>query len=125
MPTVEEARAEWAESIDDPAYTTFVAEADGEVVGSAIGSSLELSSLHTGPARPEGAGFLGFAAVLPQARGRGVGRALAEAVLAWSRDSGHPCVVTDWRVTNLLSSRAWPRLGFRPTFLRLHRLVGH
>lgn len=125
MPTVEEARAEWVESIDDPAYTTFVAEVDGEVVGSAIGCSLELSGLHTGPARPEGAGFLGFAAVLPQARGRGVGRALGEAVIGWSRDEAHPCVVTDWRVTNLLSSRAWPRLGFRPTFLRLHRLVGH
>ena len=34
-------------------------------------------------------------------------------------------VVTDWRAPNLLSSRAWPALGFRPTFLRLHRLLGH
>lgn len=125
LPTLEEAAAEWEESVDDPAYTTFVAESDGAVVGSAIGCSLELSSLHTGPARPEGAGFLGFAAVLPQARGRGAGRALGEAVLAWSSEQGHPCVVTDWRMTNLQSSRAWPRLGFRPTFVRLHRLVGH
>jgi hypothetical protein len=34
-------------------------------------------------------------------------------------------VVTDWRVTNLLSSRTWPRLGFKESFLRLHRLVGY
>ena len=34
-------------------------------------------------------------------------------------------MVTDWRVTNLLSSRAWPALGFTETFLRLHRLVGY
>ena len=31
-------------------------------------------------------------------------------------------MVTDWRVTNLLSSRFWPRRGFRTSFLRLHRL---
>jgi len=26
-------------------------------------------------------------------------------------------------MTNLLSSRAWPRLGFRPTYYRLHRAI--
>jgi hypothetical protein len=34
-------------------------------------------------------------------------------------------VATDWRVTNLLASRTWPRLGFAESFLRLHRLVGY
>ena len=63
--------------------------------------------------------------MFPEARGLGAGRALGEAVLAWSAEQGHACVVTDWRATNLLSSRAWPALGFRPTFLRLHRLLGH
>ena len=47
----------------------------------------------------------------------------AKAVLLWARDAGHPTVVTDWRETNLLSSRTWPRLGFRPTFRRLHRAI--
>jgi GNAT superfamily N-acetyltransferase len=74
---------------------------------------------------PENAGFLGFAAVFPDARGVGAGRALGEAVLQWCRTEQHSCVATDWRETNLLSSRAWPALGFRPTFLRLHRLLGH
>lgn len=32
-------------------------------------------------------------------------------------------VVTDWRMTNLSASRAWPALGFRPTFFRLHRAI--
>jgi hypothetical protein len=45
-------------------------------------------------------------------------------VLAWSRDEGQPCVATDWRATNLMSSRTWPALGSRPTYLRLHRLLG-
>jgi hypothetical protein len=50
---------------------------------------------------------------------------LGEAVLGWSAERGFDCVVTDWRVTNLLSSRAWPALGFEETFLRLHRMIGY
>ena len=122
-PTLEEATIEWEEGFDDPAYTTFVAEHDGRVVGSAIGCAIDVSSEHAGIVRPPNAGFLGFAAVLPEARGLGVGRALGEAVLTWARDAGHPTVVTDWRETNLLSSRTWPRLGFRPTYRRLFRAI--
>jgi GNAT superfamily N-acetyltransferase len=120
-----EYEAEWDKDFDDPAYTVFVAERDGEVVGSAIATSLETSSMHKTLARPDNAGFLGFAAVAPHARGRGAGRALGEAVIGWAADTGFDCVVTDWRATNLLSSRAWPALGFKESFLRLHRLVGY
>jgi len=128
--TYNEAAADWeqqfgAEERGDRTYATFVAERDGAVIGSSIGCRLTVSSGHTGPARPQGAGFLGWAVVRPDDRGSGVGRALGEAVLAWSATEGHPAVVTDWRATNLQSSRAWPRLGFRPTFHRLHRQVGH
>ncbi|GIJ23813.1 hypothetical protein Vlu01_44370 [Micromonospora lutea] len=123
MGTLEESVAEWEADFDDPAYTTFVAEADGRVIGSAIGCALEKSSTHLSLARPEHAGFLGFAAVLPHARGAGAGRALGTAVIDWAVSAGFDSVVTDWRVTNLLSSRAWPALGFTETFLRLHRLI--
>ena len=123
--TVEESIAEWAEDIDDAEYTTFVAERDGKVIGSAVGCALEKSSAHLSLARPDNAGFLGFAAVFPHARGAGAGRALGEAVIDWAARSGFDSVVTDWRVTNLLSSRAWPTLGFTETFLRLHRLIGY
>ena len=123
LPTLEETRAEWDEDFDDPKYTTFVAEREGEILGAAIGCAIELSSSHRSLALPRGAGFLGFAAVLPEHRGLGVGRVLGEAVLAWAGEAGYPAVVTDWRMTNLLSSRTWPRLGFRPTFYRLHRAI--
>ena len=63
--------------------------------------------------------------MLPEARGLGAGRALGEAVLAWTPRHGFTSAVTDWRATNLLSSRTWPRLGFRPSFLRLHRHLGY
>ena len=125
VPTPEEATADWEESFDDEGFAYFVAEHAGRVVGASVGCALEKSSSHTGLARPDHAGFLGFAAVLPEARGLGAGRAVGEAVLAWTAEIGFTSAVTDWRATNLLSSRTWPRLGFRPSFLRLHRRLGY
>ena len=85
---------------------------------------IEKSSQHTGLARvPSGAAFLGFAATLPEARGSGAGLALTNAGLDWAREQGYPVVVVDWRETNLLASRFWPRRGFRRTFLRLYRSI--
>ena len=122
-PSLEETRAEWEEDFDDPAYATFVAVVDGRVVGSAVGCSVTMSGMHTGIAQPDDAGFLGFAAVLEDARGSGIGRALGTTILDWAAAEGYGAIVTDWRATNLLSSRTWPRLGWRPTFFRLFRAI--
>jgi len=106
LPTVEDARAEYEADFDDPRFATFVVEREGEVIGSAIACAIELSSDHKSLALPPGAGFLGFASVMPEARGLGAGRVLGEAVLEWARETEREWVVTDWRMTNLLSSRA-------------------
>jgi GNAT superfamily N-acetyltransferase len=125
VPTFEETLAELeAEGVDDPRFATFVAEYGGRVVGSAVGCAIDESPEHAGIVRPPGAGFLGFAAVLPDVRGMGVGRALGETVLAWARDAGHATIVADWRSTNVESNRTWLALGFRPIFHRLHRAIG-
>lgn len=123
IPGPDQVRAGLEHDLDDPRFTMLVAEHQGRVVGTATACSIELSSINTGLIRSASAGFLGFAAVLPEARGLGAGRALGESVLAWSRDAGYAWVATDWRATNLEASRAWPALGFRPTFLRLHRAI--
>src|SRR5262249_54072351 len=123
--TVEEAIAGWEEDFDDPDYVTFVIERDGAIVGMAVGSALDKSSSNTGLIRPDHAGYLNIASVLPAARGQGAGRVLGQAVIDWCVEAGFDCVGTDWRTTNLLSSRAWPNLGFVPTFLRLHRTIGY
>jgi len=124
VPTFEETLAELeAEGLADPRFATFVAEYHGRVVGSAVGCAIDESSEHAGIVRPAGAGFLGFAAVLADARGVGAGRALGETVLAWARDAGHETIVTDWRSTNVESNRAWLALGFRPIFHRLQRAI--
>ena len=88
LSSYEEKLKEWEDDIDDPEFTTFVAEYDGRIVGSAVGCRLEKSSANAGLVRPENAGFLGFAAVFPDARGLGVGRALGEAVLELVRGPG-------------------------------------
>ena len=61
--------------------------------------------------------------MFPEARGLGVGKALGETTLAWSRDAGFEAIQTDWRSTNIEADRTWRGLGFRPTFRRLHRLI--
>lgn len=67
--------------------------------------------------------LLEVAATRPEARGRGVGRALTRAGLADAAAAGYGVCVTDWRSTNIEAARFWPRFGFRPTVYRLTRKV--
>lgn len=125
VPSLEETIEEWHETLGGDDFAVFVAEVDGRVAGSAVACDLSQSTGHSGLAAVDDAGLLAFAAVDPDARGRGAGRALGEAVLDWSARQRYRHVVTDWRTTNLLSSRTWTGLGYRPTFYRLHRLLGY
>ncbi|MGH3072237.1 MAG: GNAT family N-acetyltransferase [Gaiellaceae bacterium] len=121
--TPEEARAEILEDLFKPEIGDLVLEQAGRIVGAFQLVPVELSSVHSGLARPEGAALLGWAATDPSVRGSGAGVALTEASFAWAHERGHEIMVTDWRVTNLLSSRFWPARGFRDTFLRLYRHI--
>jgi predicted N-acetyltransferase YhbS len=119
----DELRAEIEDNLASDEVGELVAEVDGRVVGNFTVVPVERSSGHRSLARPEGACLLGFAATLPEVRGSGLGLALTRASFAWAYRAGYRTMVTDWRVTNLLSSRFWPRRGFRLTFLRLYRSV--
>ena len=123
VPAPADVRADWEEELADPTFGIFLADVDGQTVGTAVGAPASVSSAHSGLARPEGAAVLGYAATLPEYRGRGVGMALTEAVFEWARKAGYSTVVVDWRETNLLSSRFWPNRGFRRTFVRLYRSI--
>jgi GNAT superfamily N-acetyltransferase len=118
-PPAEELREGWAEALADPACAVFLATQDGRLAGHVLLHPAE-AALGT----PPGCVELGTQATVPDARGRGVGRALTAHALAWAAAAGYATIATDWRATNLLSSRYWPARGFRPTFHRLHRVVG-
>ncbi len=116
----EDFAAEWRDTWDDPSsFPHFVAEQDGSVVGHAL-----LYRRPTGDLRvPNDNIDLAHAATLEHVRGEGIGVALTEYVLHWAHEQGFRSMTTDWRSVNLLSSRFWPRRGFRPTFFRLYRSI--
>ena len=120
-------RASIEEDIAAEEIGALVAEVDGRLAGGfTVGPAESVGDgphVFTGLARPERAAYLAWAATVPEVRGSGVGVALTEAAFAWARRAGYETMVTDWRVTNLLSSRFWPRRGFRTTFLRLYRSI--
>lgn len=109
-------RDDYLEEIDGPdGFWLAVDATDGRPLGMTISYAPD-----PGLAVPDGATYLGSTMALPEERGRGVARALLRFVLERGRDAGATHCVTNWRTTNLLASRTWPRLGFRHTH---HRLV--
>ncbi|MGZ4382012.1 MAG: GNAT family N-acetyltransferase [Gaiellaceae bacterium] len=119
----DELRAMFAEDISNDELGELVYERDGRVVAHFEVVPVERASMHRGLAQPDGAACLGWAASLPDVRGSGAGLALTGAAFAWAHEHGYTSMVTDWRETNLLSSRFWPSRGFRRSFLRLYRSI--
>lgn len=120
IPRREELLAEWEDTWEgQDTFTHFVAELDGRVVGQALLYARPEGDLRV----PSGNIDLAHAEVSEELRGRGVGLALTAHVLAYAHEHGFRSMTTDWRSVNLLSSRFWPRRGFRPQYLRLYRAV--
>jgi ribosomal protein S18 acetylase RimI-like enzyme len=123
LPTPDVIREEWHKTLADDEERVLIGFLEGRPVACWSVSDASLSRHYDGLMLPERASYLAFAATVPEARGSGIGVALTAAVMARERDEGYECMVTDWRVTNLLASRFWPRRGFRPMFLRLYRSI--
>lgn len=123
VPTREETESELAEDFDNPNYTVWIAEHEGRIVAELVGVDIHESHSWTALMTPVSAGFLGYAATLPEARGLGAGRALTDVFMAWARDKGYEWLATDWRSTNLEANRTWRAMGFRPHYCRLHRNI--
>ena len=124
LPTEEEIRREWLETISNGYEEVMLGFRDGRPVACWAWVPAERSRHFHGLGQPgKRTSYLGFAVTLPESRGTGIGVALTNAGFAWAGAEGYEAMVTDWRVTNLLASRFWPRRGFRPSVLRLHRLI--
>jgi GNAT superfamily N-acetyltransferase len=114
-----ELRAEASEIWADDTYIPFLAEVGGLVVG-----MLGLYRRPEGELRVPASNIdLAFAATRDEVRGSGAGVALTAFALRWAHEQGFRSMTVDWRSVNLLSSRFWPRRGFRPQYLRLYRAV--
>jgi ribosomal protein S18 acetylase RimI-like enzyme len=105
-------RASWEETLAARDTSYFVAEDETGVVGH--------TTLYPDPVDAE-ALHLASTAVVPPARGRGIGVALTAHALAYTAEQGFPRLKTNWRVTNLGASRFWPARGFQLTHIRLAR----
>jgi ribosomal protein S18 acetylase RimI-like enzyme len=114
----EEGMEDWRDAWDDAEIKHFVAEQDGRVV-----AHLVLYKGRTGLRIPADSIDISDASTEPEARGVGVGRALTAHALTWAHENGYRSMTTDWRMTNLLASRFWPKRGFRTTFLRMYRSI--
>lgn len=112
-PAREDLRDDWVEFLEDETAVILVAEQGGAALGYA--------AFHAGE-RP-GVAHLPVAGTRPDVRGSGLGVALVEHALHEAHRAGFVTVELDWRSTNLLASRFWPKRGFTPTHLRLRRDV--
>lgn len=116
--THEEYVDDWRDTWNDDRFVHFVAERDCDVVGQAV--------LYKRPHDlrvPKDSIDLANAATFPELRGSGIGSALTAHVLTWAHEHSYPTMTTDWRLTNLLAARFWPKRGFRTAFLRLYRAL--
>ncbi|MDP9183147.1 MAG: GNAT family N-acetyltransferase [Actinomycetota bacterium] len=98
----DEAESWWMEK---PPGLTFVATDGDDVLGSA----------KAGPNRPGRGSHVATASFMvdPRHRGRGVGRALGEHVIAWARDGGYVAMQFNAVVeTNTAAVALWKALGF-------------
>jgi ribosomal protein S18 acetylase RimI-like enzyme len=119
----EDSRKEWLKTIERGEEKVLIGALRGRPVACWALVPVELSPEASRLFPPDDACHLGFAATLPDARGTGIGVALTNASLAWAAEEGFATMMTDWRETNLLASRFWPRRGFRRTFIRLYRSI--
>lgn len=110
---------DWRDTWEEDEFKHFVAEREGRIAGHILLYRRPAGDLRI----PDDSIDLAAASTESEARGTGVGRALTAHVIDWAHENGYRTMTTDWRMTNLLASRFWPRRGFRPTFLRMYRSI--
>lgn len=111
----------YAELVEEDDVTVWAAFRNGEILGMQAFWEAEAGpeNLHI----PSQSIHLTAAAVKPGARGLGIASALARCGLSQALEEGFRYSETDWRSANLLASRTWPRLGYRPVMYRLVRRI--
>ena len=106
-----------AKQLDKPDVAVLVADENGDVIGYAYAAveGYDYMSLR-GPA-----GVVHDVLVEPDSRGRGVGRQLLDAALAFLKSRGSPRVVLTTAEGNAVAEHLFARAGFRRTMIEMTR----
>ncbi len=66
---------------------------------------------------------LGVAATIPSKHKMGAGTLLTKHLFNNAISAGYEYSMTDWRITNLTSSKFWPKMGYKPYAYRMIRNI--
>lgn len=116
-----EQAAGWGELVDATEATVWLAFQGEQVVGLQCYWPVEQSAENL--LIPAHCQLLSVAGTHAAARGQGISTLLTQYAFAEARAAGYHFCETDWRSTNLLASRFWPRRGFQPVAYRLVRRI--
>ncbi|WP_066059490.1 GNAT family N-acetyltransferase [Robertmurraya korlensis] len=120
----EKLRDGYAGLISEPDVDVWLAFEENKLVGFQALWPVNMDhSKHTQMSIPQHSMELGIGGTIEGYRGKGIGRLLTYTALNEVRAKGYQLVVSDWRMTNLLSSTFWPKQGFKETAYRLSRKV--
>lgn len=111
---VREMYRDWLAGVDSFA---FLAEEDGKSVGYLIGFYEEPHFMWA----TDRVGHIDSFYVLPDMRGRGVGRLLIEAAYGEMLRAGADAVALETVADNEIARKFYEREGFTPTFVQMHR----
>lgn len=112
---------QYGELVDEPEGTLWIALSEGEPAGYQAYYPEETSDDNL--MVPDQCAELGIAGTVERYRGAGIGTAMTQTGLSHIKAEGYRYCFTDWRSTNLLASRFWPRRGFEPVMYRLSRRI--
>ena len=99
----------------------LIAEEGGKAVGWAFAHDEKAEVFVVEPERSHG--FLAELFLMPQARGKGLGRALIEGCEAWARQRGHRLLTVGVLAKNPAAIRAYEGAGYAPYVAIMRRYL--
>ncbi len=99
----------------------LIAEDAGKAAGWAFAYDERAELFVVEPERRHG--FLAELYVMPQARGKGLGRALIEGCEAWAKERGHKLLTVGVLAKNPTAIRAYEGAGFAPYGITMRRYL--
>jgi GNAT superfamily N-acetyltransferase len=99
----------------------LIAEDGGKAVGWAFAHDEKAEVFVVEPERSHG--FLAELFLMPEARGKGLGRALIEGCEAWARGRGHKLLTVGVLAKNPAATRAYEGAGYAPYIAIMRRYL--